>query len=209
MESCRMEIVFLDPVTYTSISDHGMRQDILVELFRSAYHSPVTKQSIADSLGIKYPQLVYQLNNHLREFWEVKGEEKVRGTRMEYIGPRNRNAVYLAIGAGGKAFVVDPLAKLFGPVEEAGLRCDSCSQDEAASCMLSLGEGMREEADEGEGQTLERNARSPPWRPLDMALIAAMRQMAAGGVCSLSIPCESCHFLRRRRILVPEGTGKE
>ncbi len=205
-----MEIVFLDPATYTSISDHAMRQDILKELFRSAYHEPVTKQAIADSLGIKYPQLVYQLNNHLRDFWVVVEEEKVRGTRMEYIGPANRNAVYLAIGAGGRVFVVDPLAGLFGAVQDVGLRCDSCSEGEAASCMESLSKGgLVLDLEDREVQTLERNSRTAPFRPLDMAAIAALRQMAAGEVCELTIPCETCHFLRRRNIITMDGSGKE
>ncbi len=210
MDSCRMEIVFLDPATYTAISDHAMRQEILVELFRSAYHEPVTKQAMADSLGIKYPQLVYQLNNHLRDFWDVKEEEKVRGTRMEYIGPANRNAVYLAVGAGGRIFVVDPLAGLFGAVADVGLRCDSCQDDEADNCVRSLESGGLEIGmDDREAQTLERNSRHAPFRPLDLASILAMRHMAAGEVCEIAIPCETCHFLRRRNIITLNPTGKQ
>ncbi|HIJ00308.1 MAG TPA: hypothetical protein HA366_02100 [Candidatus Methanomethylophilaceae archaeon] len=202
MDSCQMEIVFLDPDTYTSISDHEMRQRILVGLFNNAFHEPITKQELADILKIKYTQLVYQLNNHLQEFWEVKKEEKVRGTRMEYIGPTNRNAVYLAIGAGGKIFVADPVAEIFGPVSEVGLRCDTCSAEESESCIRSLIEnGFNVVIDEGEVQTLERNCRFPPYRPLDLALITALRQMVAGETCHLTIPCESCHFLRRQKII--------
>ena len=68
-ENCRMEILYMDPETYTSIATHEMRQSILTKLFKEAYNGhSMTKQELADALGIKYQQLVYQLMNHLREF---------------------------------------------------------------------------------------------------------------------------------------------
>ena len=99
MGSCKMELVYMDPDTYTAISSHKMRQEILSALYREAYNGrSVTKQELADMLGIKYQQLVYQLMNHIRDFWTVVREEKVRGTRMEYIAPSNPNAIHMCVG---------------------------------------------------------------------------------------------------------------
>ncbi len=33
-DSCRMEILYMDPETYTSIATHEMRQAILTKLFK-------------------------------------------------------------------------------------------------------------------------------------------------------------------------------
>ena len=58
-----MEILYMDPDTYTSIATHEMRQAILTKLFKEAYNGhSMTKQELADALGIKYQQLVYQLD---------------------------------------------------------------------------------------------------------------------------------------------------
>jgi hypothetical protein len=111
-----MELVYMDPVTYTAISTHELRQTILTKLYKEAYNgNSITKQELADSLGIKYQQLVYQLMNHIRDFWTVVKEEKVRGTRMEYIAPANPNAIHICIGKDRRIFIVDPIAELYGP----------------------------------------------------------------------------------------------
>jgi len=72
-------MAYIDPETYTSIVNHDLRKRILTKLYRSTRTSPISKQELADSLGIDYHQLVYQLNHHLRDFWTVKEEQKVRG----------------------------------------------------------------------------------------------------------------------------------
>ena len=200
---CRMEIQLLDPETYTSVVNHKLRKTILVMLWNQAFSEPMSKQELAERLGIKYQQLVYQLSNHLQEFWEVKDEVKVRGTRMELIGPANPNAVYIALGKEGRIYVVDPIAHLFGPVEEVGLRCDTCSAEEAKHCVNALsGKGIiSAEMGEVEGEILAKNGRMPPYRPLDHGIIAALRGIALGERCVLVIPCERCSFLKRRSII--------
>ncbi len=206
MDSCRMEITLLDPQAYASLQSHQLRQDILVRLFQKAYSTPITKPELADMLGIKYQQLVYQLNDHLRDFWEVKGDEKIRGARREFIGPRNRDAVYIALGGDGAIFVVDPLAGLFGPLEEVGLRCDACSEDEAEHCLHSLWDKgvITQEMEPAEKETLERNLRNAPFRPLDRGIIETLRGLARGERCALVVPCERCSFLQRKNIIVVE-----
>lgn len=203
MESCRMDMTILDPQTYAAIESHELRQDILVRLFQEAYDNALTKQALSEMLGIKYQQLVYQLNDHLPEFWDVKSDEKVRGARREFIGPRNRHAVYIALGKDGRIFVVDPLAGLFGPLSTVGLRCDSCLPEEAAHCLHSLREKavIPTEMDAAEEKTLTRNGREAPFRPLDLGVIETLRGLAKGENCALVIPCERCTFLQRKNII--------
>lgn len=202
-ESCKMEILYMDPDTYTSIATHEMRQQILTKLFKEAYDGhPMTKQELADSLGIKYQQLVYQLTNHLRDFWSVAYEEKVRGTRMEYIQPADPHGIYICIGKDRKMYIVDPIAELYGPLSEVGVRCDSCSVDEAQHCINSLTEKkiIPKELSISERETLSSNKRSG-MRPLDRGLIEALKGLAAGDKCTLTIPCERCSFMQKKNLI--------
>lgn len=202
-ENCRMEILYMDPDTYTAISTHDMRQAILTKLFKEAYNGhALTKQELADSLGLKYQQLVYQLTNHLNDFWTVVREEKVRGTRMEYIAPENPHGIYICVGKDRKLYIVDPIAELYGPLSEVGVRCDSCSDDEAAHCINSLMEKhiIPEDLLETEKETLSINKRTGS-RPLDRGLIEALKGLAAGDRCTLTIPCERCSYMQKRNLI--------
>ena len=202
-ESCRMEILYMDPDTYTAISTHEMRQSILNKLFEETYNGhAMTKQELADSLGIKYQQLVYQLMNHLKDFWTVVREEKVRGTRMEYIAADNPHGVYICLGKDRKIYIVDPIAKLYGPLSEVGLRCDHCSSEEAEHCVKSLVDKgiVPAELSQSERETLSINKRSG-FRPLDRGLIEALKGLAAGNRCTLTIPCERCSYMRKRNLI--------
>lgn len=203
-ESCRMEILYMDPDTYTAISTHEMRQAILAKLFKEAYNGhALTKQELADSLGIKYQQLVYQLTNHLNDFWKVVREEKVRGTRMEYIAPENPHGIYICVGKDRKLYIVDPIAELYGPLSEVGVRCDSCSEEEAAHCISSLIEKniISEDLTQSEKDTLSINKRTG-LRPLDRGLIEALKGLAAGDQCTLTIPCERCSYMKKKNLIV-------
>jgi hypothetical protein len=202
-DSCRMEIIYMDPDTYTSIATHGMRQSILTKLFKDAYNGQsLTKQQLADALGIKYQQLVYQLTNHLQDFWKVTGEEKVRGTRMEYIAPANVHGIYICIGKDRKLYIVDPIAELYGPMADVGLRCDSCSKEEAAECIKSLisKKIVPKELSASEMETLTTNKRDGT-RPLDRGIIEALKGIAAGDKCVLVIPCERCCYMQKRKLI--------
>ena len=49
-ENCRMEILYMDPDTYTAIATHEMRQKILAKLFKEAYNGhSMTKQELGFS----------------------------------------------------------------------------------------------------------------------------------------------------------------
>ncbi len=202
-DSCRMEILYMDPDTYTSIATHELRQAILTALFKEAYNGKsMTKQELADKLGIKYQQLVYQLTNHLHDFWTVVGEEKVRGTRMEYIAPANAHGIYICIGKDRKLYVVDPIAELYGPLSEVGLRCDSCSVEEAEYCIKSLisKKIIPGDLSVSERETLSVNKRSG-LGPLDRGMIEALKGLAAGDKCTLTIPCERCSFMKKKNLI--------
>jgi hypothetical protein len=197
---CRIEISYIDPDVYASLINHDMRKSILRVLWSSCLYSPTTKQDLARELGIGYHQLIYQLNNHLSDFWTVVEEEKVRGTRKEYIEPVNRHAIFITLGSEKSIFMVDPMANLFGPLREVGLRCDSCTREEAETCMRHMGSNPDFDLDPGEGDLviLERNGRRPPWRPLDIAILDALRGVASNRRFVVSIPCASCAFLNRK-----------
>lgn len=193
----------MNPETYTSIVTHEMRQTIITKLFKETYNgNSITKQKLADSLGIKYQQLVYQLMSHLKEFWTVVGEEKVRGTRMEFIAPKDPYGIYICVGKNRKLFMVDPIAGLYGPLSDVGIRCDSCSEEEYKHCIISLVEKgiITEELSEKDLEILALNGRMER-RPLDMGLIKAVKELATGGGCTLTIPCEKCMYMQKKRLI--------
>ncbi|NLL94473.1 MAG: hypothetical protein GX224_01750 [Thermoplasmatales archaeon] len=203
MNSCRMEIIYLDPMTYAAVADHGVRQSILTTLFKKTYSgNSITKQELADAVGLKYQQLVYQLSNHLRDFWTVVDEEKIRGAVQEYIAPADPNAVYICLGKDRKIYMVDPIAEIFGPLSEVGLRCDLCSVDEADACIKSLVSKGIVPAEIGpyERETLSVNKRSG-MRPLDRGIIESLKGIATGSPCVLTIPCERCGFMQRKNLI--------
>ena len=162
----------------------------------------MTKQELADSLGIKYQQLVYQLMNHLKEFWVVTGEEKVRGTRMEYIAPANPHGIYICIGKNRKMYIVDPIAELYGPLSEVGIRCDSCSVEEYQHCVNSLIDKgiVPKDLNDADLETLSLNKRKEA-RPLDRGLVEALKGLAAGDNCTLTIPCERCSYMQKKNLI--------
>jgi hypothetical protein len=191
-------MAYIDPETYTSIVNHELRKRILTKLYRSTRDAPIRKQDLADSLDIEYHQLVYQLNHHLRDFWTVKEEQKVRGTRMELIGTANPYAVFITIGKDHGIFLVDPLADIYGPVVKAGARCDQCSKEEAERCMdFARSRFDSESPAPAEKEVLTANNRRPPYRPMDLALLAAIKGIPVGQKCVIDIPCQTCAFLRR------------
>jgi hypothetical protein len=198
-----MEITYLDPSTYMSLESHEIRQTILTTLFKAAYNGKeLTKQELADILDVKYQQLVYQLNNHLADFWKVVREEKVRGTRMEYIMPTEQNGIYIAMGKDRRIYIVDPIAEIYGPLGTKGCRCDVCSEEESEYCVKSLIEKgvIPEELSDAEKETLEINGRKE-LRPLDRGIIKALSGIAAGDKCVLTIPCERCTFLMKKNLI--------
>lgn len=196
---CRIEIAYIDPVTYSNVVNHPLRKEILRTLYRMALDGPLSKQILADRLKLDYHQLVYQLNNHLREFWTVVQEKKVRGTRMELIAPSNPYTIFIALGKQQTLYMFDPLANLFGPISKVGTRCDVCTPSEAAKCMKYVEKGCscQKVPSEPELAILKANGRKPPNRPLDSAILCALKGIASGEKCVVNIPCEGCAFLKK------------
>jgi hypothetical protein len=199
MAGCRIEISYIDPEVYTSIVNHEMRRSILRNLYAMAIDRPVTKQELADRVKIGYHQLTYQLSHQLRDFWTVVDEKKVRGTRQEYLAPTAPSTIFITIGRDGKVFVVDPLANLFGPLSRVGTRCDGCSLEEMERCLRYVRAGccFTAEPTPEERATLLANGRGDVIRPVDLAILCSMKGVASGKACSVSIPCDSCPFMRR------------
>jgi hypothetical protein len=196
--NCRIEIAYIDPETYSSIVNHDMRKRILRTLYGSTREAPISKQDLADKLGVGYHQLVYQLNNHLKDFWAVREERKVRGTRMELIEPAKPSTVYITFGKDNGIFLVDPMANLFGPLARSGTRCDMCSPADAAKCMTSVSSSCSCAAvpNEAEKSMLISNGRKTPFKPMDHAILCAIKGIPQGEKCVLEIPCEGCAFMR-------------
>jgi len=196
---CRIEIAYIDPVTYSSVVNHPLRKEILRALYRAALDGPVSKQSIADQLKLDYHQLIYQLNHHLQDFWTVVEEKKVRGTRMELIAPSNPYTIFIALGKEQRLYVFDPLANLFGSLSKVGTRCDACTDKEAAKCLKYVEQGCAcgKPSSEAELSILKANGRKPPFKPLDNAILCALKGIPSGEKCVVSIPCEGCAFLKK------------
>jgi hypothetical protein len=164
-----------------------------------ALDRPVTKQELADRVKIGYHQLAYQLTHQLQDFWQVVDEKKVRGTRLEYIAPASPSSIYITLGKDGRVFVVDPLANLFGPLAKVGTRCDGCSRADMERCLGHVRTGccITSEPTDEEKSILEANGRKQPLRPVDLAILCSLKGVTTGKTCSVSIPCESCPFMRR------------
>jgi len=198
MAGCRIEISYIDPDVYTSIVNHELRRTILRNLYAMTIDRPVTKQELADRTKIGYHQLNYQLGHQLRDFWKVVDERKVRGTRQEYLAPSAPGTIFISVGRDGRVFVVDPLANLFGPLSKVGTRCGGCSPSDMERCMEYVKSGCYStDISPEERATLHANGREGYIRPMDLAILSSMKGVASGKGCSVSIPCESCPFMRR------------
>ena len=139
------------------------------------------------------------MNNQLKDFWRVKEEKKIRGTRMELIEPADPNAVFIALGRESKIFIVDPMAKLFGPLSKVGTRCDGCDEKVAQKCVgyvLQSCSCISSPMEQGVS-ILKNNQRKKPFKPVDLAVMCFLKNLASGEKCVVSIPCERCAFFRR------------
>ena len=125
-------------------------------------------------------------------------EKKVRGTRLEYISPAAPSSIFITLGKDGRVFIVDPLANLFGPLSKVGTRCDSCSKKEMERCLEHVRSGCCYTAEPSaeERRILEANGRKT-LRPLDLAILCSLKGVPTGKACAVSIPCDSCPFMRR------------
>ena len=102
-------------------------------------------------------------------------------------------------------YIVDPIAKLYGPLDEVGARCDFCSVEEAEHCVKSLIEKeiIPKDLTTSEREILSINKRSG-LRPLDRGFIEALKGLAMGNNCILTIPCERCSYMQKRNLITIE-----
>ena len=194
---CKIEIGYINPETYASVVNHRLRKEILKTLYRMSVNGPISKQQIADRLGVNYHQLIYQLNNQLKEFWMVREEKKVRGTRMELIKPAKPHTVFITFGSNDTIFLVDPMANLFGPLSRVGIRCDVCTEEDARKCVEHVNSACScaPVPSEAEKRIMLSNGRRPPFRVIDHAIICAIEGLPKGEKCKVEIPCGSCPFI--------------
>ena len=185
--------IVIDPEVYLKVINHDLRKKVLHELFKLSINGPITKNEIADNLGIGYHQMLYQLNEHLNYFWTVDHEEKIRGAREEYIRPKNINTVYCLLGSDAAVHVLDPLANLYGKLAKTGVRCDDCPQDQLKRCQDSIKARpcmpQTDEVQKRKQVILMVNERAPPYKPMDQFLVCTLIKSLDNEPSALSIEC--------------------
>lgn len=200
---CRISGRLLTPQSYMKIISHDLRKDILHKLHVLTIDQPTTKHQLANSLGINYEKVNYQLNEHLEEFWEVKDREKIRGTYREYIAPEIPNAIYINIGTEGTIFTIDPLANLFGRIAKVGTRCEQCSKEQRERCLAELQTQKCFQTNGGEKtkweKVLESNAREKPFTPVDLMLTCSVAKILEREPCMIQLTRCGCPFLKKLR----------
>ncbi len=179
----------LDPGVYFKVINHELRKQILHKLFRMTLKGPIQKKELAKALNIGYHRLLYQLNEHLREFWKVEKERKIRGAREEWISPSSPHAIYCNLGHDAAINMIDPLANLFGRLSKVGTRCDECPREQQNSCMESIREQkcaieyLKSEGDRN--NIFLANNRTEPYTPVDYVLICTLTRAMDGDKCIL------------------------
>ena len=180
---------FLEPAMYLKIINHPLRKHILNKLFQATTGGPVRKKYLAKELGIAYPRLVYQLNEHLNSFWEVVREEKIRGAREELISPVNHNTIYCTLSGDATIHIVDPLANLFGRLNIVGTRCDRCDLTQQQKCikrMMEQGCADNYFKPEERKDILVANNRKTPYTPVDYMLLCTITSILDVKKCVVS-----------------------
>ena len=178
----RIEIEFTDPDTYSSIINHDIRKRILRTLYDSTKDAPISKQDLADKLGVGYHRLGYQLNNHLKDFWTVREERKVRGARMELIEPAKPSTVYIIFGKDNGIFMMDPASNRFGSAfakrhQMRYLFTERCGEVHVVGSFSCPGAAVPNEAEKG---MLDPNGRKMPFKPMDYAILSAIKGIPQG-----------------------------
>jgi len=200
---CRIYGHYLDPKTCLKIINHDLRKRILHKLFVLTLDKPTTKEELAKALDIDYSKLLYQLNAHLKGFWEVKREEKRRGAREEFIAPPETNILFIMLGADSTVYILDPLANLFGKIREVGTRCDRCSNTQIYRCWEQIRgskcfDFSREEVIK-QRKLLEINSRSAPFTPMDWIIACTALRCLEGEGCVVEIAEDTCMFIKKMR----------
>jgi hypothetical protein len=148
-----------------------------------------------------YYELIYQLNTHLKDFWQVSYEEKKRGAREEFIAPPVANAIYIMLGSKATIYLLDPLANLYGSLGDTGTRCEQCSQTRIQRCLEELEKQpcFNFCGDEKQKLTrlLELNNRKERPTPVDLIIACTAMRSLEGQGCIVNLSRTNCAFLRR------------
>jgi len=200
---CSIKGRYADPRICLKVLSHPLRRKILHKLAIQTIDGPVNKKELAKAVGIGYQELLYQLNNHLKSFWEVKQEQKKRGAHEEFIAPPDPNTVYIMIGEGATIYVIDPLANIFGKLSD-GTRCDHCPTEQVEKCLekiktekyfgLSLEERRKQE------KLLAANNRPNSPNPMDFIASYIALKSLEGEMCTVQICETECHFIKAVRL---------
>jgi len=200
---CSIHGVTMDPQAYLKVINHNLRKRILNRLFVLTMDGPISKKQLADSLGIGYHELLYQLNEHLRDFWEVKYEKRIRGAHEEFIAPPYTNLIYVNIGTDATIHVLDPLANLFGTLRKVGTRCDQCSKRQIGRCIAYLRRQgcypTDEEEEVKQREVLSANYRSDPLTPVDFILVCTALRTLERETCVVKPTEGKCPFIEKVR----------
>jgi hypothetical protein len=192
----------INPDSYLKVISHDLRKKILNKLFILTLNEPITKRKLAEAVNIEYESLCYQLNEHLRDFWEVQRTEKIRGAHLEFIAPKYPNTIYLNVGSGGIIYIIDPLANLMGKISQIGTRCDKCSKQQKEKCIESLKKQkclkLSKSDLEARERVLENNNRSRPFTPAENLIVyTATRALESDG-CQFHMEyCDNCQFMNK------------
>lgn len=207
---CRIRGVTINPQVYLKVINHDLRKRILHKFFALTINGSISKKQLADALGIGYHKLLYQLNEHLRDFWEVKYEKKIRGAHEEFIAPPHTNLIYVNIGTDAMIHVLDPLANLFGTLRKVGTRCDQCSELQIGRCLADLRRQGCYPIDEEEGvkqrKVLKANYRSDPLTPVDFILVCTALKTLERETCVVKPTDGKCPFIEKVRKELEQGS---
>jgi len=194
---CLINARYIDLGTSLRIINHQLRRRILHVLSVATLDNPVTKKALAEILGIPYASLLFQLNQQLRGFWEVKYERRKRGAREEFIAFTGKNSVYVSLGSDATLYVLDPLANLFGRLID-GTRCDKCPREQIDKCLSRISSHECLNFSPEERRKLERlllaNARSRPFTPMDHIIACTVLRGLEGLPCTVQITSDECRF---------------
>jgi hypothetical protein len=193
-DSGQLKGVVIDPDLYLKVINHDLRKQILNRLFILSLEKPISKSTIADDLDIGYHKMLYQLTQHLKYFWKVDYEKKVRGAREEYISPKWMNSVFCLLGGDAAVHILDPLANIYVKLAEVVVRCDNCTESQNEECMSSARSDpcmpQTEDVVKKREIILMVNERSDPYKPLDLFLICTLIKSLENEPCTIDLSCD-------------------
>lgn len=199
---CSIKGRYVDPKTCLKILDHPLRKKIMHKLAVETIDGPITKNKLANAVGVSYTELLYQLNKHLKGFWEVKREQKKRGTHEEFIALPTQNTVYVILGEGAVIYLLDPLANIFGKIS-GGTRCDECSSAQIAKCLEKTRSDkcldFTPEERRRREKLLEANNRPKPYTPMDYIISCIAFKSLEGEEYAIEVCETECHFMSKIR----------